>query len=201
MARSKLVALLPFQPPCPARLAIEVSSLRSFDKELVGVVALCADVRIVGLVTELRFQRTLVSGQVPVLRVNLVPALMKVCRRRLRRECIQAHVPELLGKHSERDCRCLRRTYLQIALGVRVHALQRRISLERRKTVNWSAHKAILERLRERQLVSNKRPRKCSPRSSSADANNAAVPVSQAREDILDRIVVFFIISCFCLDR
>src|ERR1700760_5127236 len=186
LSRSKLVALLPFQPGCPTRLAVEVSAIGCINKKLIGIVALRGNVSIVALITDLRNQCALRASQIPMLSIKLISTLMEICGRRLWGECIQPHVVQLLRIDCQGKRRCLFRIYGQVGLCIRGKALQFCVPFQWWKAFYWRAHETVLKRLHEGDTVLDDWTGEGHSWGGSPDAGYAAVAISQARKHFLN---------------
>ena len=78
------------------RLPIEKTAFGGFEHQMVWIVTLCGDVGVKSLVAELRTQHAFLADEIMMLRVDLITALMKIRRRRLRRKGAKAEVVQLL---------------------------------------------------------------------------------------------------------
>src|SRR6267142_2612058 len=88
-----------FFPTCARaipRLAVEKAAFCRFEKQSIAIVALRSDVRVESLVAELGNEQSRGADYVAVLQVSLEATLVKIRRRRLCVEGVQAQVVELL---------------------------------------------------------------------------------------------------------
>src|SRR5882724_1223379 len=119
-ARGELIIFLPFDARGTPCLAAEEPSLGGVGKKAVGGVALCGYVGVEGLIAELGSQKALRAGQVAVLYVHLIAALVKIRRRGLRCEGVEPEVVEFLRVQRKRHRRGLLRADDEIDLAIRI---------------------------------------------------------------------------------
>src|SRR5215469_3440153 len=79
----------------------------------------------------------------------------------------------------------------QVKLSKGVKAFKCYVALQRRQTLDRGPNKAVFKRLGECESILNERSGNGSPRSESSDSNNAPVPISESRDDVLDGEVEF----------
>ena len=78
LSRCELVALLPIKAVRIPLLPVEVSTFGCIDQQLIGLIVLSIRINVVCLVTDLRNQGTVWTGEKPVLPVELVTVLAKI---------------------------------------------------------------------------------------------------------------------------
>src|SRR5260370_9469949 len=91
-------------------LPIEETAFGGLQQQTVRIVALRGDVGVKALVAELRIQQARLGDGVMILRVDLLPALMKIRRRRLRLKGAKPEEVQLFRIHCNRNRSCLLRT-------------------------------------------------------------------------------------------
>src|SRR5215813_405487 len=191
----KLVSFAPIKPSSTAGLTVKEPSLGSVDQKFEGLVILRGDVDVVAFVAELRGQNIGFSHKVAILAVNLISTLMEVPRRRLRCKSVQSQVIEFLRIHGNGHSRGLLRANGEVKLGIRVEALQRRVSLQRRETVDRCAYVTIFERLRECDSILKERTGECHARRCRPYSNDAAISLTRPRQNVLNRKVILLVVT------
>src|SRR5260370_7352074 len=99
-------------------MPIEETAFSGLQKQTVRIVALRSDVGVKALVAELRIQQARLADDVMILRVDLLPALMKIRRRRLRCKGAKPEVVKLLRIHCNRNRTCLLPTETKFTLRI-----------------------------------------------------------------------------------
>src|SRR5271170_4448343 len=117
-----------------------------------------------------------------MLRGDLLSTLVQVWSRGLWCEGIQSEVVELLRENRDRQGCRLSFIDHQIQLSERIEALELRVALQRRQTLNRRADVAVFERLREGQSIFYERPGNRGPRSESLDTDYVTIAVSGSRD-------------------
>ena len=145
-------------------LAIEESSFRGFQLYTIRIVTLGRHVSVKAFVAKLRSQHAGCADQVAVLDVNLIATLVKIGRRFLGVERIQAKVIESLRIEGYGGIGRVPRTDREIELRVGIEAFEFGVPLKRRKAVHRRFHKSIFERLRYGDFVAQEWTRERCPR-------------------------------------
>src|SRR5262249_23051013 len=180
-----------------ARLAVKETAFRCFEQQVIGIVILRGNVRVKAFVAELRSQYVRVSDDVAVLKVRLIPALMKIRCRRLWGESVQAKKIELLRVYCKRGRRGLLRRNDEVQLRVGIETLQFCIALQRWKAVYGRSNKAILKRLRHGDAPFYNWTRERHARRSRAYASDGAVSVTQPWHEVLEGEMEFVVVAGF----
>src|SRR5215468_10390633 len=198
--RCELVSFLQAAARRTARLAVKETAFRCLEQQTIRIVTLRGNVRVKAFVVELRSQYVRVSDDVAVLKVRLIPALMKIRCRRLRGESVQAKKIELLRVHRKRGRGGLLRCNDEVQLRVGIKTLQCCIALQRWKAVDGGADVAILERLCDGDAPFHNWTRERHPRCSRAYASDGSVAVAQPWHEVLEREMEFVVVACFRSD-
>src|SRR5260370_8652764 len=110
---------------------------------------------------------------------------MKIRRRRLRREGVQAKEIELMRVYRNRCRSCLLRCDDEIELCVGVETLEFRIPLQRWKAVHRCSDKAVLKGLRNSDTSFHERTGERHPCRGRPDTPDRPMPFPQARAELV----------------
>src|SRR6266478_7478644 len=128
LPRRQLISFLQAGAGSSTRLPIEETAFGGLQQQTIRIVALRSDVGVKALIAELRIQQACLADGVMILRVDLLPALMKIRRRRLRRKGAKPEVVQLLRIHCNRNRSCLLRTENKVDLRIGIETFEFRIS-------------------------------------------------------------------------
>src|SRR6266481_3070862 len=120
-----------------------------------------------------------------MLKVDLIAALMKIRRSRLRCKRVEAEEVQFLRIDGKRNRSCLLRAEDEVELRVGIETLKFRITRQRWKAVHGCTHEPIFERLRNGDAVLHDRAGKSHPRRRAADTRDGAVAIPQSRYEVL----------------
>src|SRR5258705_9416069 len=172
----KLIVFLPAGTGGATRLPIEETAFGSFEQQTIRIVALRSDVSVKALVAELRIQQASLADDKMMLNVDLIAALMKIRRRRLRRKGVKDEEVELLRIDRKRNRSRLLRSEDEVELRVGIETLEFRITRQRWKAVHRRTHKAVFKGLGNGDAILHDRPGERHAWCGGANANDHSVP-------------------------